>query len=596
MKRIQTILVIDDDVMIHRLVSARLKGLDVHIQTANNGLDGLHFARCHPVDLILLDVSMPDMDGFEACRQLRDHPATRDIPVIFLTGSDNTVQKTRGFELGAVDYVTKPFEPAELNARVRSALRMQALLEALEMQANTDALTGLPNRAAFHRRLTACIERTRANPDGRFAVLFIDLDRFKHINDSLGHAVGDQLLVAVADLLRNAVRRDDHESRHDANRRTDYIARMGGDEFTILLENIPHQDMAAQLSDRIRHSIIQPLAVCGHQVTVDCSIGIRCCDAACSDADVLLRDSDTAMYRAKADGKGRCVVFDNQMHQEVVDRLELEQDLRRAIDADELQLVYQPIVDLEAGRLHGFESLLRWHHPTRGTLSPNLFIPIAEETGLIVPIGRWAMRACCRQIADWRNRFPNTRQLTGCFNVSKYQITNDDLVKLIDLALTDFNIEPHCLTIEVTESAITYNAATVIPVLETLRKRGIRLAMDDFGTGYSSLASLHRFPIDVLKIDREFILTMSQSRAHVAVVYAIVMLAANLGMSVVAEGVETNEHLVQLQAIDCAFGQGYLFGRPVPADQFERDYLIDSPANKLTQLLSRVTASSTMLP
>jgi len=563
MRRQQTLLVIDDDRMVRRLVTIRLRDLSVRVEGAGDGPTGIAEARRLRPDLILLDVSMPDMDGFEVCRRLRNQPTTRDIPVIFLTGTDDPAEKAKAFELGAVDYVTKPFEPAELRARVRAALRTQALVEALETQARTDSLTGLPNRAAFRKRLTECLERAHSNDAYHFTVLFLDLDRFKIVNDSLGHAVGDQMLVAVADTIRRVVAESMVDVGGDA-----YIARMGGDEFTILLEQIDDQQWVCDLAEHIRSELTCPLQLDDYQVSTDASIGVRSCNGLCSDADELLRDSDTAMYHAKAAGKGRYVVFDDHMHHEALHRLELEQDLRQALPNDQFMLYYQPIISLESGLLTGFEALLRWQHPERGIIPPDHFIPIAEETGLIIDIGQWVLDQACADLADWKQRFPDhTPPIHVACNLSKVQLAVNGLGDVVADTLERHGIDPGELHLEVTESVIMHDAAVVVPVMEQLRSTGIVLTMDDFGKGYSSLASLHRFPIDVLKIDREFIDAMTRSRAHTAVVHAIVTLADNLGMRVVAEGIETNDHLVQLQTLDCTYGQGYLFGKPAPAEQ-----------------------------
>ncbi len=562
MKRQQTVLVIDDDRMVRRLVDLRLKDLSVRVESAADGPTGLAEARRLKPDLVLLDVSMPGLDGFEVCRQLRHHPSTRDIPVIFLTGSDAAGEKAKAFELGAVDYVTKPFEPGELRARVRAALRTQALVEALETQARTDSLTGLPNRAAFRRRLTECIERAHSNESYHFIVLFLDLDRFKVINDSLGHGVGDQMLIAVADTIRRVVA--DETVDHGIN---GFIARMGGDEFTILIEPTEDVRWACELAQRLRTELTLPLQLDDYQVTTDASIGVRVCNGLCYDADELIRDSDTAMYHAKALGKGRTVVFDQRMHEQALERLELEQDLRLAQAGGQLMLYYQPIISLETGELDGFEALLRWKHPQRGIISPDTFIPIAEETGLIIDIGQWVLDQACADLADWKERFPEHKSIhIGC-NLSKVQLAVNGLDNIVADTLKQHGIDPAELHLEVTESVIMHDASVVVPVMDRLRDMGIVMCMDDFGKGYSSLASLHRFPIDVLKIDREFIAAMTQSRAHMAVVHAIVTLADNLGMRVVAEGIETEGHLVQLQTLECAYGQGYLFGRPGPAEQ-----------------------------
>ncbi len=564
-RRKQVVLVIDDSVLIRRLMAERLKDLNATIRIAADGGSGLEAARQHRPDLILLDLHLPDMGGFDVCRRLRDDPQTRDIPIIFLTGSDERDEKLQGFSLGAVDYVTKPFDAAELRARVGVHLKTRELLDRLAAQAGTDPLTGLPNRYAFRQSLEQTIVRARRDPKYHFCLLFLDLDRFKIVNDSLGHGVGDQLLIRVAELLKGVVRVAGREKHRDM------VARMGGDEFIILLDNVRDLDIATALAERLRDALSRPQVVEGHEVSPGVSIGIRPCDASCTTAEELLRDSDTAMYHAKAAGRGQWVVFDDRMHKEAMDRLQLENDLRRAVDQWQFVLEYQPLVRLDSGRLAGFEALLRWEHPHRGRISPGRFIPIAEEIGLINAIGDGVVQRACEQLAAWRRHHPGAAaDLRMSINLSKKQLMLDDLGTRLAAAIADSGIRPRDLMLEVTESIIMHDQDQVIPVLEQLKKRGCQLAMDDFGTGSSSLAALHRFPIDVLKIDRAFINCMEQSRAYTAIVQAVITLAHNLSMRVVAEGIETVEQLAQLQALDCNLGQGYHFARPLTSEQADR--------------------------
>lgn len=570
-RRRQTVLVIDDSEMIRRLVAVRLKDLDVVVHTAVNGEEGLREARqCRP-DLILLDLHLPDMGGFDVCRKLHEDAGTRDIPIIFLTGTDEREEKLKGFSLGAVDYVTKPFDAAELRARVGAHLRTRVLLDQLESQATTDTLTGLPNRQAFREALEIAIGKAHRDPDYHFCVLFLDLDRFKIVNDSLGHEAGDQLLIRVANMLENAVRAAGREKHRDV------VARMGGDEFTILLDNVEGLDVPIALAERLHDALSRPQLIEGHEVSPGVSIGIRPCDRACSGPEELLRDSDTAMYHAKAAGRGQWVVFDDAMHKDVMARLELENDLRRAVSKWQFALEYQPLVRLDSGKLLGFEVLLRWDHPRHGRIAPNRFIPIAEEIRLINAIGDGVFDRVCQQLAAWRKQYSAADELLMSINLSKKQLAPDLLVQRLEKAIADTDIEPRHLMFEVTESVIMHDPEVVVPVLDQLSRRGFLLAMDDFGTGYSSLATLHRFPIDVLKIDRAFIACMEESRAYTAIVQAVITLAHNLDMRVVAEGIETIEQLAQLQALDCNAAQGYYFARPMNAEQAGRLIASDQP-------------------
>lgn len=560
MSRSQSVLVIDDDPMIRKLVPIKLRRLGAEVICAASGSQGLAVAQERFPDLILLDVSMPDMDGFEVCRQLHADPLTSEIPIIFLTGSDDRSEKTRGFDLGAVDYVVKPFDADELHARVRAALRTQALLLALETQARTDALTGLLNREAFHKALTRSIERLRRFPDYRFAVLFLDLDRFKVINDSLGHAIGDELLVGVANQLHGSVR----VSGRRRGGAEDLVARLGGDEFALLLDDLPDVSVALKVADRIVEQLARPRRLQGYEVQAGTSVGIKIGFDPDESADDLMRDADTAMYHAKQQGRGRSVIFDGAMHASALSRLEMEQDLVRALDRGEFELAYQPIVALRSGAVSGFEALLRWRSPDRGLVGPEQFIPILEETGMIVPVGRWALGEACRQMADWSG---GSEGPYVAVNLSKVQLKRQGLVEEVVAALEAARLDAARLRLEVTESVIMHDTRAIVPLLERLRERGIRLAMDDFGTGHSSLASLQRFPVDILKVDRSFIAAMSGSRSQAAIVNTIIALAEHLDIDVVAEGIETDEQMVQLQAMDCGFGQGAFFRPPLGPEE-----------------------------
>jgi len=565
MARQQKVLAIDDDRAIRRLIPARLKDMDAGVEVAEDGGQGLTRAAELRPDLILLDVSMPDMDGFEVCRKLKREPLTRNIPVIFLTASDDTDTKARAFEIGAVDYVTKPFEPAELRARVQSSLRTQALLEALEYRSRTDQLTGLPNRDAFHQELARCVDQARRLQQYSFAVLFLDIDRFKVVNDSLGHEIGDELLKTVADILYQNVRRRERGPR----RSRDLVARMGGDEFTVLLEEINSPAEAQYIAERLQASLEKAFTLQGYHINAGVSIGIKMCEGEEESADTLLRDSDTAMYKAKSADLGQCVVFDRTMYEEAVERLELEHDIRRAISEQQFFLRYQPIVNLENGRLKGFEALVRWDHPQRGPIAPDRFIPVAEETGMITDIGEWVLWQACRDLARWRSE-PLSEDLSLSVNFSKVQLQDETILEKVKSAIDAFDLPYDRVQAEVTETAITEDSRTVVPAIDQLRDLGLLAAMDDFGTGYSSLASLHQFPIDVLKIDKSFVQRMPDHRPHAAIVDTIITLTANLGMTVIAEGVETFVHVTELQAMDCGLGQGYYFSKPMLADETEQ--------------------------
>ncbi len=419
--------------------------------------------------------------------------------------------------------------------------------EQLRYNAFYDALTGLPNRILFMDRLQQTIERVKRRKNYLFAVLFLDLDRFKVINDSLGHNIGDQLLIAFSRRLEACLRS------------VDTFARLGGDEFVILLEDITNISDATHVAERIRQELTLPFNLGRHEIFTTTSIGIALSTTAYNQPEDLLRDADIAMYRAKALGKARYAIFDPVMHTQALTLLQLENDLRRAVERQEFQIYYQPIVELLTGKIIGFEALLRWQHPSQGLVLPAAFIPVAEETGLIVPIGYWVLRSACRQIRLWQERF--AKPLTISVNLSGKQFSQPDLIAQIDQILQETDLDARSLNLEITESMIMENYATT--TLSQLRDLGVELSIDDFGTGYSSLGRLHHFPINILKIDRSFVSGMGISETNLEIIQAIVTLAHQLGMAVITEGVETKEQLAQLRNLQCEYAQGYFFSRPL---------------------------------
>lgn len=416
-----------------------------------------------------------------------------------------------------------------------------------------DGLTGLPNRALFLDHLQMAFDRVKRHQERQFAVLFLDFDRFKIINDSLGHAAGDELLIAVAKRLSSSMRPGDT------------IARLGGDEFTILLEEISTVNEAEEVASRLQKILEAPFNLSGNEIFTTVSIGIAWSGLGYERPDELLRDADTAMYRAKKSDSSRRAVFDKAMHSQAVSRLQLESDLRRAVERAEFVVYYQPIVALEEGQLQGFEALVRWQHPERGMVPPMQFIPVAEETGLIVEIGDQVMREACRQMKQWQQQHPELSNLQVSVNLSSRQFAQSDLLGQIRRVLADCGLDPRNLKLELTESAVMENSDKAVNQLRQLRDLGIELSIDDFGTGYSSLSYLHRFPLSTLKIDRSFINEMKDNEENREIVRTIVTLAKTLRMEVVAEGIETEDQLMQLRWLDCRYGQGYYFSRPVDA-------------------------------
>ena len=446
--------------------------------------------------------------------------------------------------------------------------------EQLRRNAFHDALTGLPNRLLFTERLTQVIALSREQENNLFAVLFLDLDRFKIINDSLGHLIGDQLLIAIARRLEVCVKR------------SDLVARLGGDEFTILLDNIQDESATHQVAERIHLELSRPFNLNGHEIFTTVSIGIALSSTDFEFTEDMLRGADIAMYRAKALGKACHEVFDTEMHNQAMLQMQLENDLRRAIEREEFVVYYQPIVSLTTGRLTGFEALVRWMHPERGMISPGDFIPIAEETGLILPMGQLILREACRQLSEWQRLYPQHRRLSMSVNISSRQFSQHGIIDLLRDVLKETALSPACLKLEITETAIMENTESAMDTLLQLKSMGIQLSVDDFGTGYSSLGYLYRFPMDVLKIDRSFISRVDTDGEKLELVRTIITLAWNLGMDVVAEGVETTKQLAQLKMLKCEYGQGYLFSKPMsPADT--TIFLAQTnPLNHIFQVLS----------
>jgi diguanylate cyclase (GGDEF)-like protein/PAS domain S-box-containing protein len=423
--------------------------------------------------------------------------------------------------------------------------------ERLHHDAFHDGLTGLPNRALFMDHVKLAIARMQRHEDQIFAVLYLDLDRFKVVNDSLGHMGGDQLLVGIARRLEYCLRPGDT------------IARIGGDEFTVLLEDIDGGHDVTQIAERIQQELSLPFNLSGREVFTTVSIGIALSSKAYERPEDILRDADTAMYRAKILGKARHETFDTGMHSQAIKLLQLETDLRRALDRKEFFVAYQPIMSLETGQLRGFEALIRWPHPERGLISPMDFIPLAEDTSMIVQIGEWVLREACQQMHKWHVIFPADPPIFMCVNLSVKQFSQQDLIDKVASILRETKLAPTSLKLEITESAVIENVETATKMLNQLRALGVQLAVDDFGTGYSSLSNLHRFPINTLKIDRSFISRMVENNENAEIVRTISGLAQNLGMDVVAEGVETREQLEILRSLGCQYGQGYFFSKPV---------------------------------
>ena len=424
----------------------------------------------------------------------------------------------------------------------------------LQHDAFHDSLTGLPNRALLLDRLGQAVARTKRRPDSRFGVLFLDIDGFKHVNDSLGHQTGDQLLIAISRRLESCMRE------------ADTVARVGGDEFIGLIDDVESAEVILGLAERILESLRAPFPLDGYEVVVTASIGVALGGVSDYTAEEIVRNADIAMYRAKSRGKSGFVVFDEAMHARAVSRLRMESDLRQATKNRQFRLHYQPIVSLQSGKVRSFEALLRWYHPHRGLVCPDDFIALAEETKLILPMGLWVIRTAAEQLRKWQRQFTMSPPLSISVNLSCRQFLQPDLVYQVERALLETGLDPRCLNMEITESAIMEQVESAASSLAKLKSLGIKLSMDDFGKGYSSLSYLHQFPFDTLKIDRSFIAGIGKSGENTEIVRTIIALANGLGLDVVAEGVETKSQLFQLKDLGCHFGQGYFFSRPLSAE------------------------------
>jgi diguanylate cyclase (GGDEF)-like protein len=423
--------------------------------------------------------------------------------------------------------------------------------EQLIYRALHDALTDLPNRALLMSRLEVAIERAQQSTTYHFAVLFLDLDQFKVINDSLGHLVGDQLLISVAQKLRCVIRA------------TDLAARLGGDEFVILLEHIPSLETVIQLAERILADFENTIVIDGYSLFITTSIGIVWGTHAYTEASDLMRDADIALYQAKARGRGKYEIFNAEMHVQAVKRMTLEHDLRLAIEQREFIPYYQPIVDLTTGQLIGVEALIRWPHPARGFTSPTDFIPVAEETGLILPISQWVLQVACEHLATWQRQFPDMNDLRVSVNLSGQDLMQVTLVDTIQQILDQSQLPATSLTLEITESMLIENVEATIDLLEQLSHLGIRISIDDFGTGYSSLSYLYNLPADYLKIDRSFVGNMQPGDRNYKIVQAVISLSDQLRIAAIAEGIETVQQLEWLKELGCELGQGYLLSHPL---------------------------------
>jgi diguanylate cyclase (GGDEF)-like protein len=513
----------------------------------------------HAADIILLDLGLPDAQGLEAIR--RAHAAAPGVPVVVLTGLDDESLAVQALQQGAQDYLIKgQIETRGLLRSLRYAIERKtmesaALAMARQMahSAEHDFLTGWPNRMLLNDRVGQAIALA-ARHVKKVAVLFLDLDGFKHINDSLGHQVGDKLLQSIAKRLVDCIRGSDS------------VSRQGGDEFVVLLLELEHAEDAAVTARRMLQAVAQPHSIGQHDLHVTASIGVSVYPDDGLDADTLIKNADTAMYQAKENGRRSFQFFKPAMNVRAVERQFIEEGLRGALERQEFALHYQPKVNLTTGAITGAEALIRWTHPARGSISPADFIPVAEDCGLILPIGAWVLREACAQARIWMDAGLPVASMA--VNVSAMEFRAENFLENLFAVLAETGLDPKSLELELTESVLMKHAASAAAILQTLRESGIRVTVDDFGTGYSSLSYLRKFPVDALKIDQSFIRQISSAGNDTVIVKAVIGMGRSLKLRVIAEGVEKLEELAFLRAYRCDEAQGYYFSRPVPPQQF----------------------------
>ena len=522
-----------------------------HVETL---AEGLRRAAAHRFDVALLDLSLRDANGLDGLRALREHHP--QLPVVVLTGERDEERAVEAVRQGAQDYLAKHQLQGGLLVRcIRYAIESKRAEDRLTLLAQYDPLTGLPNRALFRDRLTHAIARGQ-RAQSLVGLLYLDLDRFKGINDSLGHDLGDLLLKAVAGRLQNCVRD------------VDTVARMGGDEFTVVLESVANLEGVTMTAQRILNALTQPFTLDGHEVFVTASIGLTVYPYDEKDAHGLLKHADIAMYRAKAQGGNAYQGYNASMSTAVSEHLALENDMRRALARDEFLLHYQPQMDLRRHRVIGMEALIRWQHPERGLIAPARFIPIAEESGLINAIGHWVLHAAC---VETRQRQAHTHpDLRVAVNLSAHQFRQRHLVRGVADILRDTGLKPASLELELTEGSLMGDTEAALAALDELKAMGVKISIDDFGTGYSSLRYLKTFPIDTLTIDQSFVRDITTDPNDAAIATAIIAMAHSLGISVIAEGVETTAQLELLRQKRCNAIQGYLLSRPLASEHMAR--------------------------
>jgi diguanylate cyclase (GGDEF)-like protein len=572
-----TVLVVDDDPGARLLVGSALEVAGFRVTTAADGKSALSEFHAHPADCIVLDVVMPGMSGFDVCRALRALPSSRHVPILMQTSLDDMESVQSAYNAGATDFSSKGINPMLLAERVKFLVRAKQTQDQLrESEARVrylayyDPLTALPNR----QRLLQILEQQViwATPRQRgLAVLMLDVDNFSRINDTQGQAVGDSLLKEIAHRLQNCLRDTQRtlEDEAETTDNNDRVARTGGDEFALALPGIATADSAQVVARRVQLALARPFVFAQQEIPLSATIGISLFPGDAPSAEALIKNADAAMHHGKKTGHGRLEFFKKSISTRAAKNLSMEADLRKALDRGEFTLNYQPRLAIESMRVEAVEALLRWWHPQRGFVSPDEFIPLAEQSGLIVEIGDWVLREACAQARRWRDAGSSVWQVA--VNVSGVQFRDGSLVERVSRAIDAAGIEPRMIELEFTEGALIEYSAVVSKAVKSLKELGVATALDDFGTGYSSLSYLRHFPIDTLKIDRVFVRDIvSKSGGNTPLVDAIIAMAKSLGLATVAEGVETEAQWHYLKSRQANQVQGFLFCRPLAIEDLQR--------------------------
>ena len=573
MEELLPTLIVEDDEDQRVLLTRVLESRGHEVLACEDAESGLKAFQSTVFPLVILDIKLPGMSGMELCRRMRLVPDADRTVILFATGVSGREALEEALQAGADDYITKPLMSELLHVRltiaerqVRAHQSQKQLEEDLMRDALRDALTGLPNRQLFLERLDGAARRHREHAESIFSVLYVDLDDFEQINEQHGRDLGDEVLCEIGRRLETCVRP------------VDTVARMGEDEFVLLLDGLNDASDAVHFAEKIHESLSAPVLLDEAETFCSACIGIALSVTGFEKPSDMIRDAKTAALAAsEEDGGSSHRIFDPVLHAGALARVHLESRLRLAVEREEMVLHYQPIVSMATGEVTGFEALIRWEDPERGLVFPDDFIGLAEETGIIIPIGWWGLEEACRQLKDWQERFPRENPLSVGVNFSSLQFDQPDFYDQIEDRLARFALHPNSLHVEITESSLMADLEGIVRVLERLKARSVRLHIDDFGTGYSSLSYLCRIPIHTLKIDRSFVVRMMESSADLEIVRTIVQLARNLELSIIAEGVETTAQLERLKELGCDEAQGYLFSRAIAVEQVDELLAMESP-------------------